>query len=71
LNILIRLLTYFSLINLNDKLIFHTDVFFVMKRNFLYVKCWPEQSKKDAALQVALLMAVPPLGVLLVNEDTI
>jgi len=42
-----------------------------MKRNFLYVKCWPEQSKKDAALQVALLMAVPGVGVLSVNEDTI
>lgn len=27
--------------------------------------------EKDAALQVALLMAVPGLGVLFVNEDTI
>jgi hypothetical protein len=33
-----------------------------MKRNCLYVECWREQSKKDAALQVALLMAVPGLG---------
>jgi hypothetical protein len=38
-----------------------------MKRNDLYVECWREQSKKDAALQVALLMAVPGLVVLLVN----
>jgi hypothetical protein len=33
-----------------------------MKRNCLYVvECWREQSKKDAALQIALLMAVPGL----------
>jgi hypothetical protein len=61
----------FSLINLNDKLIFNNDVFFVMRRNCLYVECWLDQSKKDAALQVALLMAVPGLGVLLVNEGRI
>jgi hypothetical protein len=35
-----------------------------MKRNGLYVKCWQEQLKKDAALQAALLMAVPGLGFL-------
>jgi len=39
-----------------------------MKRNCLYVECWLDQSKKDAALQVALLMAVPGLRVLLVNK---
>jgi len=42
-----------------------------MKRNTLYVECWREQSKKDAALQVALLMAVPGLRVLLVKEGKI
>jgi hypothetical protein len=42
-----------------------------MKRKYLYVECWWEQSKKDAALQVALLMAVPGLGVLLVSDGVI
>ena len=55
--------------NINDKLIFHNDVFFVMKRNCLYIECWREQSKNDAVLQVALLMAIPGLGVLLVGNE--
>jgi hypothetical protein len=52
-------------------LVFHNDVFFVMKRNCLYVEYWREQSKKDAALQVAFIMTVLGLGVLLVNEGKI